>query len=590
MDRVLIGVGILPMMILQILGNLLKNFLMRVFFCIIILEDTMKKDVTMRKTNFVKGAFITTFGIIISKILGILYVIPFHAMIGEKGGALYGYAYTIYTFFMSLATAGIPLAISKVVSEYQTLGYYQAKKRVFSLGKKIAFILGLICFFIVFLFAPILAKFVLGDIVGGNSLEDVTFVIRMIGTAILIVPVLSVYRGYFEGHRFMSPPSISQVLEQVVRVGIILVGCYCALSFFHTSLTVTVSIALLGATIGAVFSCLYLIYKKRKNSHRFNDKIRSVNEPIVKDKVILKKIFMYAIPFILIDIFKSLFNYVDMVTLVKGLVHFAHFTPLDAEYIYSILSTWGAKFNMIILSISTGVVVSLIPSLTEGLVRKDMVDVQKKIHQAFSILLYFTIPLSMGISFLAKPIWNLFYGNSIYGANVLSYYIFVGFFIALFTLSVSIVQSLKNYKYLLYSLSVGLILKIILNQNLMIAFYQMKLPAYYGVITASIIGYFAAVIYCCYIIHSKYHVSFEVLVKNIVDILCGSLFMIFVLSIIKLLIPAFSSIRVLNIFIILFYGVIGFFVYLFYGYFSHLNHRVFDKSVLKTLKSLFIRK
>ena len=100
----------------------------------------MKKDITMKKTTFVKGAFIATFAIILTKVLGILYVIPFHAVVGEKGGALYGYAYTIYTLFMSLATAGIPLAICKVVSEYQTLGYYNAKRRVFIMGKKIALI------------------------------------------------------------------------------------------------------------------------------------------------------------------------------------------------------------------------------------------------------------------------------------------------------------------------------------------------------------------------------------------------------------------------------------------------------------------
>ena len=74
----------------------------------------MKKDVTMRKNTFVKGAFITTIGIVLTKILGILYVIPFHAIIGEEGGALYGYAYTIYLFFVSFSSAGVPLAISKI--------------------------------------------------------------------------------------------------------------------------------------------------------------------------------------------------------------------------------------------------------------------------------------------------------------------------------------------------------------------------------------------------------------------------------------------------------------------------------------------
>ena len=550
----------------------------------------MKKDITMRKSTFVKGAFITTLVIILSKILGIIYVIPFHAMIGEKGGALYGYAYTIYAVFMSLATAGIPLAISKVVSEYQTLGYYQTKKRVFYLGKKFSLILGLVCFLVVLLFAPYLAKFVLGDVVGGNTLEDVTFVIRIIGTAILIVPVLSVYRGYFEGHRFMSPPSISQVLEQIVRVLIIIIGCFLALNVFHASLTISVSIALMGATVGALFSYLYLFYKKKKHASKFNEKIRPVNEPLVTDKVIIKKIFMYAIPFILIDVFKAIYNYVDMVTVVKGLVHYASFEALDAEYIYSIMSTWGAKFNMMVLAISTGIIVSLIPSLTESLVKKDNVDVQNKIHQAFSMLLFFTIPLTMGISFLSKPIWNLFYGNSIYGANVLSYFIFVGFFIGFFTSMIIILQTLKDNKSVLISLVVGVLFKVLLNMNLMKAFYQMGLPPYYGFITASIIGYFISSIICIIVLNRKYGILFEDMVRDFIDIMIATIIMVFCLFIIKYIIPIYSTSRIINLFIVLLYGIIGMFIYFSYGKVSGLTKRVLGRDFYRTLKRIIIHK
>ena len=195
------------------------------------------KDVTMRKNTFVKGALITTIGIVLTKILGILYVIPFHAIIGDEGGALYGYAYTIYLFFVSFSSAGVPLAVSKIVSEYQTLGYSKAKKRVFILGKRISILIGIFCFLLIFMLAPILAKFILGDVSGGNSVSDVTFVIRIISSAIIIGPLLSVYRGFFEGHKFMSPPSISQVLEQLIRVLIIIFGSLITLKVFHLSIS-----------------------------------------------------------------------------------------------------------------------------------------------------------------------------------------------------------------------------------------------------------------------------------------------------------------------------------------------------------------
>ena len=545
----------------------------------------MRKDKTMVKNSFVAGAFITTFGIVLSKILGIIYVIPFHAVIGDVGGALYGYAYTIYSLFMSLASAGIPLAMSKIVSEYQTLGYHNAKKRAFALGKRIALLLGVICFLVLMLFAPLLAKSILGDLTGGNTVEDVSFVIRVISMAILIVPVLSIYRGYFEGHRFMSPPSISQVIEQIVRVLIIIFGSFFAIKVFKLNLTSAVGIALFGATVGAVVSYFYLVDKKNKNKKKFDEKIRNVNEPIITNKMIVKKIVIYALPFILIDIFKSLYNYVDMVTVVRGLVEIAKFNVVDAETIMSMISTWGSKFNMIILSVSTGVIVSLIPNLTRSFVKKDMIDVNNKINQALSILLFLMLPMTIGLSFLAEPVWILFYGDSIYGPSVLSYFIFVGFSMGLFTAAITIVQVLKDYKTVFVSLVIGIMIKIILNNSLMVTFHNLGLPAYYGVITASLVAYVVSFIVCLVVLYGKYNVNYEVTIKNFMDILCGSMLMIIGLFLFKFLIPIVGVSRISNLFIILIYAIVGVIIYMVFMYKMGTINNVFGDKLNKLFKN-----
>ena len=85
----------------------------------------------MKKNSFMQGAIVATIAIVFTKVIGILYVIPFYNIIGEKGGALYGYAYTIYSTFLSISTVGIPLTISKLVSEYNAKGYYHARERVY---------------------------------------------------------------------------------------------------------------------------------------------------------------------------------------------------------------------------------------------------------------------------------------------------------------------------------------------------------------------------------------------------------------------------------------------------------------------------
>ncbi len=543
-----------------------------------------KRDKTMYKSSFVKGAFITTLGIVIAKILGILYVIPFHAIIGDEGGALYGYAYTIYLVFMSLSTAGIPLAISKVISEYQTLGYMKAKKRAFFLGKSIAFILGLISFVILMLCAPLIAKSILGNITGGNSISDVTFVIRVISTAILIVPVLSIYRGYFEGHRLFSPPSISQVIEQIIRVSVIIFGSYFVLKSFHLSIASATGMALFGATLGALGAYFYLAVKRFKNKKKFNQSIIKVNEPIVKDRVIIKKILLYALPFIMIDIFKSLYNYVDMVTVVKGLVGIAKFDIDDAEVIFSMLSTWSNKFNMILLAISSGVIVSLIPNLTQSVVEKDQKDINKKINQAIGVLLYLMIPMAIGISFLSKSIWILFYGDSIYGPSVLAYYIFAGLLVGLFTAVVSIMQTLKDYKVVFISLISGLILKILLNSYLIGAFYRMGIRPYYGVISASIIGYITSIIICVVVLKKKYKINFEDNTRNFINILFSTILMSCGLVVMSFIIPTYSMNRVLNILIIGVYAVIGMVIYFGITYKTKTIKDIFGDKINKYFK------
>ena len=537
----------------------------------------------MKKDGFINGAIIVSTLIIITKLLGVLYVIPFYSLVGDEGGALYGYAYTIYAFFISLSTAGIPLAISRVVSEYYALGFYNTKQKAFVLFRRLALLFGFIFFLIMFFLAPFLAHFIIGEVVGGNSIEDVTFVIRVISIAILFVPILSIYRGYFEGHRFMKAPSISQVIEQVVRIIIIIFGCLIGVKLFRFNLKQTVAIALVGASVGALVSLIFLSYKYINNKKKFNDKIRKVNEPIISNKNIVKKVLFYALPFIMIDIYKSLYNYVDMFSVVKALVKYANYTALDAESIYSMLSTWCVKFNMIILSISSGFVVSLVPNLTESFVKNNKKDINSKVVLSFSLLLFIIIPITFGISFLSKPIWYLFYGKSLFGPDILSVYIFVGLFASIFTFLITILQVFKDYKILIVCLLSGILTKIILNINLLRTFYSIGFSPYYGVVFATILGYLVSIVICLIVLFKKYNINFEVLFKRFIDIICASLIMIIVLYFFKLFVPIVSSNRILNLLIICFYGLLGCIIYLCYSYFTGLLDSVLGKNRLKEI-------
>ena len=538
----------------------------------------------MKKNSFMQGAFIATLGIVISKILGIIYVIPFYDIIGTQGGALYGYGYSIYSIFLGISQAGIPLAISKIVSEYSVLGYYDAKRRTFKLGKKVLSILGIVSFLIMFIFARGLADIIIGDVSGGNTIEDVTLIIRIISTAVLVVPFLSIYRGYFQGHKYITPTSISQVLEQVIRVCVIVGGSYLTLKVFNLGLTTSVGVAVFAATIGALTSYFYLFVKMKKNKADIEKETLKVKEPKITDNEIIKKIIMYAFPFIMIDVFKSLINSVDVFMLVKVLVNGLGYTATNAEAVMSVISTWGQKINMIIVSISTGLMISLIPNLTASFVKNDMIDVNKKINQTLQWLFFFTIPMTIGLSFLAKPVWTVFYGVSDFGPSVYQYYVFVALATTLFSTSLMILQILKEYKQVFICLVVGLATNALLNIPLLYLFDSLGLPAYYGSTTSTILGYTLCSIIALIFINRKYHITYGESIKRISNIILVSLAMVLTLCLVKYILPFTNTGRLFNLVYIVIYTIIGGIIYFGIMLKNKMVYNIFGTDVVDKVK------
>ena len=544
----------------------------------------------MKKNSFMQGAFIATLGIVLSKILGIVYVIPFYAIIGAQGGALYGYGYSIYSIFLGISQAGIPLAISKIVSEYNVLGYYEAKRRTFKLGKKVLAILGVISFIIMFIFAKPLALLIIGNIEGGNTVSDVTFVIRVISTAVLVVPFLSIYRGYLQGHKYITPTSISQVLEQIVRVCIIVGGSFLTLKVFKLSLTSAVGVAVFAATIGALSSYFYLFLKVNRNREVLEKETLKVTQPKITDQEIIRKIIIYAFPFVMIDVFKSLINSVDVFMLVRVLVNGLGYTATEAEAVMSVVSTWGQKINMIIASVATGLMVSLIPNLTASFVKKDMEDVNLKINQTLQWLLFFTIPMTCGLSILAKPVWTVFYGVSDFGPSVYKYYVFVALATTLFTASVTILQLLKEYKQVFICLLSGLLTNALFNIPLLYAFDAMKAPAYYGSTTSTILGYGVCSYLALRYIHKKYKINYEDTLKKVVNIILITMAMVVVLVIVRYFIPFTSTSRLFNVLYIILYTIIGLFVYFVFMFKTKLVYNIFGTNYVNKIVNKIKRK
>lgn len=542
----------------------------------------------MKKDSFLKGAVMATFCIVFSKILGIIYVIPFHAIIGTNGRALYSYAYNMYMLFLNFSTVGIPLAISKIVSEYHALGYEDTKKRAYRIALKIIFAMSILSTIALLLLAPTIANTIIGDVKGGNTIEDITYVLRVSASAILFVTMLSGVRGYLQGHKYITPSSISQVIEQLVRVIIIILGSYIAVKLFGTK--EAVGVAIFGATAGAIVALIYLELKMRKQLKSEENIQVKEEEKQVTNKYLAKKLLEYTVPFIIVSVAVSLYNTIDMLSIVKPLMKYGHLAIQDAEMVLSIISTWGAKLNSIVTSIAAGVVVAVLPNITSDFVKKNYKEVDKKINKTIQMVLYFVMPMVIGLSFLAEPVWYLFYGKSPLGVKVFSYSIFTAIFYSLFLNIHTILQSVGHHKAANRAIIFGLVTKLCLTVPLIILFSKTTIiPAYYGSITATILAYITSIVISLIDIKKNLNVSFKTTKEKLYKITFSSLFMLVVLFLIKLFIPL-SGGKVYSLIIVVLYALIGGIIYFVLTSKMHIFEDIFECTFMDFINKILKRK
>lgn len=520
----------------------------------------------MKKNSLMEGAIIATIGILIVKVIGLLYVIPFNAIIGEQGGALYGYAYNIYTLFLAVSSAGFPFAISKLTSEYSALGNEKAVKDTYKLALKIISIISVLIFLLLFIFAPQIGKLIIGDATGGNTYSDIAFVIRMVSPAILIIPFLSVSKGFLQGHKYISPTSVSQIIEQIVRVIVILLGSYLALRVFNTDMKTAVGIAVSGAFFGGVFAYVYLRIKIKKS------KLLKVKETKVKKEIskkeIIKKILTYSIPFIIISLIYNLYNTVDMILISRTMSDILGYSASRVESVLSIFTTWGVKLNNIILAIITGLTTSLIPNIVSSFTKKDMKDVDNKFNRSIQYILFLLVPCTLFLSFLSEPIWTLFYGESFYGPMIYKVFVFYALFGGLYSVVVNTLQGLSKYKLVITTVLIGLLINTVLDVPMMLLIDKLGYEVSYGAVLAAIIGYSTSVIISLVVLNKKYGFSFSDTRKKLPGYVMSWLVFEIVIVLLKLIIPTYLDNRLLQIPILCGFGIVSFGIYGLIHYFN----------------------
>ena len=462
----------------------------------------------MKKNTFIQGTIFSYIAILLTKVLGAIYVIPFYKIIGETGGTLYSYAYNVYALFLEISTSGIPTAVAIIIAEYQALKMFNEREYTMKVANKAIAIISFVAFLIMFIFAGSIGNFFIGELENGNSIEDVALVIRVISLCLLVVPFLSTTRGYLQGNKYASVSSFSQLIEQFARIVIVLIGSYVAINVLELGIPVGVSFALSGTVIGAISALVYLRYKIYKNKKTMLRGVTSPNDSTVSRNEILKKIATCAFPVVIISITQNLYNTIDLKLIIKGL-NMIGYTAKDNEVIASIIITWGSKICMIINALATSMCISIIPFIVSSYVKKNNKELNRKINQAISTILYVALPLSLFIVIFSRPVYYIFYGTNNYGFIILKVLTFVNFF---FTLSLVIsmtLQGMKKYRIVYISTFTGLIINTLLDIPMILLLNKLGIYPYLGSMIATIIGQFITIAIALTSLKSEFKFSYK---------------------------------------------------------------------------------
>ncbi|EJQ7841240.1 TPA: polysaccharide biosynthesis protein [Staphylococcus pseudintermedius] len=480
--------------------------------------------------ELVRGTFLLTLSILITKVLGIIYVIPFYQIIGGADNlAPFNYAYGPYNVAIAVATAGVPLAASKYVAKYNTLGAYRVSQKLYKSSFIVMSITGILGFVILYLLSPMIASVTIAhnmDKNAGWTVDQITAIIRTISFVVIFIPVLATWRGVFQGYKSMGPTALSEVTEQIARIIFILVGSYLVLNVFDGSVLLANGIATFGAAIGAIAGILTLWWYWIKRRRGIHEMVASDMTGIdVSYSKMYKEILSYSIPFVIVSLNFPLFMIVDQLTHNNALSIAGVETSLQGTF-FTMLNMTTNKIVMIPTSLAAGFAISLIPFITKTYEKGDYVEMHRQIRTSLGVLMYITVPASLGIMALAVPLYTVFYEYSMDGSRLLFYYAPVAILISLLSVTASMLQGIDKQKLTVFVIVGSVVLKFILNMPLIIMFETA------GAILSTAIALTFAIV-CNFFILKKYaRFKFNETIIDVCKILLYSFMMMIIVEII----------------------------------------------------------
>ena len=413
----------------------------------------------MSKDNFLKGAAILGIAGVIVKILGAFYRIPLNNILGSEGIGYYQTAYPLYVLLLTISTSGFPVAVAKLVSEKNALGDHRGAHKVF----KVAFLGMLIAGVLTSIFVFINAK----GIVKGLANEDAYYALIALVPALFFVPIMSVFRGYFQGRQTMTPTAISQIVEQLFRVTMGLLLTY---HLLDRGLPIAAGGASFGGSIGAIAGAITMIiiyiFQRGKIREEIKDSPR--NEETVSK--IIKDLLIIAIPITIGAAIVPIMNSIDTLLVFKRLESVG-FSKAEANALFGQLTGHAQTLINLPLIFSTALAISLVPAVSIANTKKNYREIKNITSSGIRTTLLIGLPCAFGLFILAEPIIGLLYfklspEEIISTGEILSILSFGVIFLTLVQSLTAILQGLGKPLVPVANLAIGAIVKVFLTYTL----------------------------------------------------------------------------------------------------------------------------
>ena len=348
-----------------------------------------------KKQSFLHGTALLALATAAVKLIGALYKIPLNAIIGEQGFAYFTTAYEIYNVLLMIATAGLPVAMSRMVSEASSLGHHNQVRRTYKTAKILFLTLGVIGSLLMTIFCRELAQF--------QEQPDAWAAIGCLGPCVLLICIMSSYRGFFQGHGNMIPTSVSQVLEALCKL---IVGMVAAIILLN--MTQSIPFAAAGAILGVTASCaISAIYLGRYFRKHFGQAAAGTDEPASYGQT-AKTLLSIAIPITIGSAGLSLFTMMETKIYMSQLLGLGY-EQKAADTMKGIYDFSKTIFNMPCAFI-TPITISIIPAITSHLALKNHSEAKATEESAIRITGLVSMPCAVGLAVMAGPVMALLGG------------------------------------------------------------------------------------------------------------------------------------------------------------------------------------